>query len=154
PGAARTAAPARQGQADLQGRVWVTRHGVHVDRIACAWLIRRFINPGARFKFVPPRGYVPEPGELRFDMFAAEFTHEGDRCSFEVLLDRGGIEEPGLREIGEIVHDIDLKDGKFAREEAASLKMLITGICADTHDDEERLQRGARLFDDLLTVFS
>src|SRR5262249_7751753 len=152
PGAAQTTSSARQGLADLQGRTWVTRQGVHVDRIACAWLIRRFIDPGARFKFVPPRGYVPEPGELRFDMFAAEFTHEGERCSFEVLLGRCGIEAPGLREIGEIVHDIDLKDAKFGREEAAGLRMLITGICADTGDDEERLARGGQLFDDLLTV--
>jgi hypothetical protein len=118
-----------------------------------AWLIRRFIDPEAQFKFVPPRGYEPEPGELRFDMFAAEFTHEGDRCSFEVLLARSGLKEPGLGEIGEIVHDIDVKDGKFGREEAAGLKMLITGICADTTEDEERLSRGARLFDDLFAVF-
>ena len=68
------------------GRTWVTRPGVHVDRIASAWLIRRFIDPEARFKFVPGKGYEPEPGEIRFDMFEAEFTHEGDRCTFEVLL--------------------------------------------------------------------
>ena len=64
----------------------MTRQGVHVDRIASAWLIRRFIDPEARFKFVPAKGYAPQPGELRFDMFEAEFTHEGDRCTFEVLL--------------------------------------------------------------------
>jgi hypothetical protein len=154
PQSSRKTPAASQGPVDLTGRVWVTRQGVHVDRIACAWLIRRFIDPEAEFKFVPPRGYEPEPGELRFDMFAAEFTHEGDRCSFEVLLARSGLKEPGLGEIGEIVHDIDLKDGKFAREEAAGLKMLITGICADTTEDEERLSRGARLFDDLFAVFS
>ena len=74
-----------------RGRTWVTRQGVHVDRIASAWLIRRFIDPEARFKFVPAKGYVPEPGELRFDMFEAEFTHEGDRCTFEVLLERAGL---------------------------------------------------------------
>src|SRR5262249_5968806 len=87
----RTAPAARLEVEDLRGRVWVTRRGVHVDRIACAWLIRRFIDSSARFKFVPPRGYVPEPGELRFDMFEAEFTHEGDRCSFEVLIGRLGL---------------------------------------------------------------
>jgi hypothetical protein len=101
---------------DLKGRVWVTRQGVHVDRIASAWLIRRFIDPDARFKFVPAKGYVPEPGELRFDMFEAEFTHEGDRCTFEVLLARTGQRDPALAAIGEIVHDIDLKDAKFGRE--------------------------------------
>src|SRR5262249_41383730 len=76
----------RQDLDELRGRVWVTRHGVHVDRIACAWLIRRFIDPSARFKFVPPRGYVPERGELRFDMLQAEFMHEGDRCRFGGLV--------------------------------------------------------------------
>src|SRR5262249_46569103 len=65
----------------VQGRVWVTRRGIHVDRMASAWLIRRFIDKDARFKFVPGKGYRPEPGELRFDMFEAEFTHEGDRCT-------------------------------------------------------------------------
>ena len=92
---------------ELKGRTWVTRRGMFVDRIGSAWLIRRFIDPDARFKFVPAKGYAPEAGELRFDMFEAEFTHEGDRCTFEVLLSRGGLErDPGLAAIGEIVHDI------------------------------------------------
>jgi hypothetical protein len=106
------------GLADLKERTWVTRQGVHVDRIACAWLIRRFIDRNARFKFVSGKDYVPSPGELRFDMFEAEFTHEGDRCSFEVLLGRAGLTDPALEAIAEIVHDIDLKDSKFGREEA------------------------------------
>jgi len=146
-------APAPARPQDLTGRVWVTRQGVHVDRIACAWLVRRFIDAGARFKFVPPRGYVPETGELRFDMFEAEFTHQGDRCSFEVLLAHCGIEDPALEAIAEIVHDIDLKDGKFGREEASGVKMLIAGICADNADDEDRLRRGGALFDDLYSIF-
>jgi len=141
------------GIARLKGRVWVTRKGVHVDRIACAWLIRRFIDPGASFKFVLPKGYVPDPNELRFDMYDAEFTHEGDRCSFEVLLTRTGLHDPALAAIAEIVHDIDLKDEKFGREEAPGIKMLINGICTDTHNDDERLIRGAALFDDLYAVF-
>ena len=141
------------GFEDLKGRAWVTRQGVHVDRIACAWVIRRFIDERATFKFVPPRGYTPEPGELRFDMFEAEFTHEGDRCSFEVLLARSGLDDPALTAIAEIVHDIDLKDGKFGREEASGIKMLIAGICADTRDDDQRLARGAAIFDDLYAVF-
>jgi hypothetical protein len=143
----------KSGIEGLQGRVWVTRTGVHVDRIACAWMIRKFIDPDAGFKFVPPKGYVPEKNELRFDMFDAEFTHEGDRCSFEVLLERAGLKEPALNSIAEIVHDIDLKDGKFGREEAAGVKTLINGICTATHDDEERIRRGSVLFDDLFTVF-
>ena len=116
------------GDDDDEDREDLTRHGVHVDRIACAWLVRRFIDPAARFKFVPPRGYVPEEGELRFDMFQAEFTHQGDSCSFEVLLARTGLRDPGLQVIAEIVHDIDLKDAKFGREETAGIKSLIAGV--------------------------
>ncbi|HYZ32666.1 MAG TPA: chromate resistance protein ChrB domain-containing protein, partial [Crenalkalicoccus sp.] len=96
-------------QEALKGRVWVTRQGVYVDRIASAWLIRRFIDPDARFKFVPAKGYLPEPGELRFDMYEGEYTHEGDHCTSEVLLSRASLDDPALTAIGEIVHDIDLK---------------------------------------------
>jgi hypothetical protein len=137
----------------LERRVWVTRAGVHVDRIASAWLIRRFIDPEPRFKFVPPKGYVPEPGELRFDMVEAEFTHEGDRCTFEVLLARAGLHEPALRALAEIVHDIDLKDAKFARAEADGIRTLIDGIGAATGDDDERLARGGTVFEDLYSHF-
>jgi hypothetical protein len=135
------------------GRTWVTRRGVHVDRIASAWLIRRFIDPEARFKFVADKGYVPEPSEIRFDMFEAEYTHEGDHCTFEVLLARLCQPEPALQAIAEIVHDIDLKDGKFGREEAAGIKTLIAGIAAATDDDRQRLDRGATVFEDLYKYF-
>ncbi|HEV2124377.1 MAG TPA: chromate resistance protein ChrB domain-containing protein, partial [Chloroflexota bacterium] len=90
---------------DLQGKVWVTRHGVHVDRMASAWLIRRFIDPTACFRFVDPDGYHPAPGEVRFDMYEAEFTHEGDLCTFEVLCSLAAPEDAGLRAVAEIVHD-------------------------------------------------
>jgi len=138
---------------DLTGRVWVTRQGVHVDRIACSWLIRKFIDPMARIKFILPREYRHTPGELRFDMFEGEFTHEGDRCSFEVLAARAGLDDPALTTIGEIVHDIDLKDDKFGREETAGVKALINSICSGTHDDEQRIARGGAILDDLFTGF-
>jgi hypothetical protein len=135
------------------GRTWVTRRGVHVDRIASAWLICRFIDPEARFKFVADKGYVPKLGEIRFDMFEAEYTHEGDHCTFEVLLTRLCQPEPALQAIAEIVHDIDLKDGKFGREEAAGIKTLIAGIAVATDDDDRRLERGATVFEDLYKYF-
>jgi hypothetical protein len=137
----------------LKGRIWVTRRGVYVDRIASAWLIRRFIDPDARFKFVSAKGYEPEPGELRFDMYEGEFTHEGDRCTFEVLLARAGLSDAALTAIGEIVHDIDLKDAKFAREDASGIARVMDGIAAANKDDERRLQRGAAVLDDLYEVF-
>jgi hypothetical protein len=139
---------------DYRKRVWVTRKGIHIDRVASAWLIRRFIDADAKFKFVPARGYRPEKGEIRFDMFDAEFTHEGDRCTFEVLVGRLVPREAALRPIAEIIHDIDLKDGKFDRSEAAGIDALTTGICRRYKDDDERLQRGSAIFDDLFESFS
>jgi hypothetical protein len=135
------------------GHVWVTRRGVHVDRIGSAWLIRHFIDPDASFKFVPAKGYKPRPGELRFDMFEAEFTHEGDQCTFEVLLRRSGLDEPALMAISEIVHDIDLKDGKFARVEAGGIAALIDSLAQADISDQERVERGAQLFDNLYDLF-
>jgi hypothetical protein len=135
-------------------RTWVTRAGIHVDRIASAWLIRRFIDPDARFKFVPPKGYEPHKGELRFDMFEAEFSHEGDACTFEVLCSRLQLGAPGLRAVAEVVHDIDLKDGKYLRPETDGVAALIAGLALVERDDEGRLERGGRLFDQLLAFFA
>jgi hypothetical protein len=137
----------------LHNRTWVTRQGVYVDRIASAWLIRRFIDPEAQFKFVTGKGYRPDEGELRFDMFEAEFTHEGDKCTFEVLLERGALKEPALRAIAEIIHDIDLKDNKFGRTEVAGIRTLIEGISVATNDDSERIARGSEVFNDLYEYF-
>jgi hypothetical protein len=137
----------------LRNRTWVTREGVYIDRIASAWLIRRFIDPEARFKFVSGKGYRPKEGELRFDMFEAEFTHEGDKCTFEVLLDRCGLKDAALRAIAEIIHDIDLKDGKFGRTEVAGMRTLVEGIAAATGDDAQRVARGSEVFNDLYEYF-
>jgi hypothetical protein len=138
---------------DLRGKTWVTRKGIHVDRMASAWLIRRFIDSGAHFKFVPPKGYKPVSGELRFDMFEAEFTHEGDRCTLEVLIERIGLNDPAVVPIAEIVHDIDLKDAKFGRPETPGIERLIAGICMGQKDDETRLVRGEAVFNDLYEYF-
>ena len=136
------------------GRTWVTRVGIHVDRIASAWLIRRFIDKQAGFKFVPANGYAPAAGELRFDMFEAEFSHVGDLCTFETLCVRMALKEPGLTALAEIVHDIDLKDGKFARPETEGVAAQIAGIALLHRTDEERLSRGSELFDQLLAYFA
>jgi hypothetical protein len=143
----------QESSAELVGKTWVTRSGVHVDRIACAWLIRRFIDPDARFKFVSAKDHEPSSGELRFDMFKAEFTHVGDMCSFEVLLKRIALNDPALRAIAEIVHDIDLKDSKFGREQVAGIAHVIAGICASQKDDLARIARGSALFDDAYEYF-
>ena len=134
---------------ELKDKTWVTRKGIYVDRIASAWFVRRFVDSGARFKFVPAKGYKPLPGEIRFDMFEAEFTHEGDRCTLEILIERTGINDPALLRIAEIVHDIDLKDQKFGRQETAGIEQVIAGIAMAHKDDETRLARGSAVFDDL-----
>ena len=148
-----TAQSAARPPEALRNRTWVTRRGVYVDRIASAWLIRRFIDPEARFKFVSGKGYRPSEGELRFDMFEAEFTHEGDKCTFEVLLEHGAPKDPALRAIAEIIHDIDLKDNKFGRTEVSGIRTLIEGISVGTNDDSERIARGSEVFNDLYEYF-
>ena len=135
------------------GATWVTRTGIHVDRMASAWLIRRFVDPKARFRFVAGRGYRHEPGELRFDMFDGEFTHQGDLCSFEVLLARFEIADPALRAIAEIVHDIDLKDEKYGRPDNAGFEHLVNGIALAHPEDEVRLERASAVLDDLYEYF-
>lgn len=138
---------------DPVGRTWVTRRGVQVDRIASAWLIRRFIDPKARFRFVDPHEEAPRPGELRFDMVGGDFTHEDDRCTFEALVRRAGLKNAALARVAEIVHDIDIKDGKFERPEAPGVERLLQGILAAHAEDDERLARGFALLDDLYGSF-
>jgi len=148
--------PAREPDAgDLRGRTWVTRAGVFVDRIASAWLIRRFVDPEARFRFTGDARYRPAAGEVRFDMYPAEFTHQGDRCTFEVLLERLGLEDdPALAAVGQVVHDIDLKDGKFGRPETPGVELLLAGIARAEPDDMRRIERGGALFDTLYASFT
>jgi hypothetical protein len=129
--------------------IWVTRRGIKVDRMASAWLVRRFIEPQASFRFVDPDSYTHQGGELRFDMFEGEYTHQGQLCTFEVLLASREIDDPALRTIAGIVHDIDLKEQKFEHPETAGVSRLISGICARTPSDETRLELGMALFDSL-----
>ena len=136
---------------EVQGRTWVTRTGVHVDRISSAWLIGRFIDREARFRFAPPKGFRPEAGELRFDMFEGEFTHDGDRCTFETLCRHFALRDRALSAIAEMVHDIDCKDDKFGRAETAGFRLVIDSIVRAHADDETRLARGAAVLDDLYT---
>ena len=136
------------------GRTWVTRRDVFVDRIASAWLIGAFIDPNAEFTFVSGPAYRPAPGELGFDMFEAEYTHVGDRCTFETLVERFGLQsDTALRSIAEVVHDIDIKDAKFARPEASGVGQLLSGIVRSTPEDAERLAKGAALFTSLYESF-
>ena len=137
--------------ANYQRRRWVTRKNIHIDRLASAWLIKQFIDKQPRFYFVPEGEALDHA--IPFDMFGAEFTHHGEDCTFETMIKRfrlGHIK--GLRELGEIVHDIDLKEDRFHRLEAAGLKMMIDGLCESIPDDRKRLQQAGAIFDGLFAV--
>jgi len=154
PSGPRSRQPAERGTGRRKtGRIWVTRRGVHVDRIASAWLIRRFIDAKARFRFVDEDAYQPKADEVRFDMFEAEYTHEGDRCTFETLMARFHLTQPGLEAVAEMVHDIDLADAKFARPETPGFERLIDGITRTYAGDDERVAQGATLLDNFLQSF-
>lgn len=150
-----SASPARPVTASdhPRGTTWVTRRHIKVDRLASAWLIRRFIDPAARFAFVDPASYRHTAGELRFDMFEGEFSHEGERCTFETLLARFALDEPALRRVGEVVHDLDCKEDRYGHPEGAGVAALVQGIAAAHPEDEERLQAGLSLFEALYQSF-
>jgi hypothetical protein len=86
-------------------------------------------------------------------MFEAEFTHEGDRCTLEVLIGRSGLRDSALIPIAEIVHDIDLKDAKFQRPETIGIERLVTGIAMANKDDEVRLEQACAIFENLYEYF-
>jgi hypothetical protein len=136
-----------------RGATWVTRTGVMVDRIASAWLIRRFIDPGAAFRFVSARGDRLAPGDIPFDMAGAEFTHRNGNCTFEVLLEHFRLRDSGLRPIAEIVHDLDLEDAKFGRPEAAGVDRMILGLAIAKQSDPARLAQGGAMFENLYESF-
>ena len=143
----------KQPHPELVGRTWVTRRGIQVDRIASAWLIRRFVDKDARFRFIDVHEEQARTGELTFDMVGADFTHEEDRCTFETLIRRTGLKEAALARVAEIIHDIDIKDGKFGRPEARGVEQLVLGLLAAHSEDERRLDRGFAMLDDLYRSF-
>jgi hypothetical protein len=138
---------------EYQNRRWMTRRNLHIDRLASAWLISQFIDKKPRFYFVDD-GQTVE-GALPFDMFGAEFTHHGEDCSFETMLKRFGLTDiRGLRELAEIVHDIDLKDDKFNRLEAPGLRAIIDGLSETLRDDRKLLQQSSIVFDGLFALLA
>ncbi len=132
------------------GSVWVTRPRPHIDRIASAWLIKRFVDPQARFAFAEAEDAAKKG--IPYDILGAEFGHHGDDCTFETLVKRFGLKDRRLRTIAEIVHEADLADAKFTRAESAGIDLALHGIAAATHDDHELLERGMTMFDGLYDV--
>jgi hypothetical protein len=137
--------------ADYQGRRWVTRRNMHIDRLASAWLIKHFIDKRPRFYFVA-EGETVE-GAIPFDMFGAEFSHHGEDCTFETMLKQFGLNDnQGLRAVGQIVHDIDLRDDKFQRLEANGLNAIINGLSETLRDDRKLLQQTSIILEGLLAL--
>jgi hypothetical protein len=146
-----------QGASDVDAqhyanRLWVTRPRPGVDRMASAWLIKRFVDPRARFAFVADRESVP-PDAVPFDMFGVEFSHQGDGCTFETLCTVFAIQEPAVARIAAIVHDLDLKDGRFAAQEAPTVGIVIEGLQLSVSEDDALLDQGMALFESLYRAF-
>jgi hypothetical protein len=138
--------------ASFQGRLWTTRPRPGVDRMASAWLIRRFIDRQARFGFAADRESVPDRS-VPFDMFGVEFSHQGDGCTFETLCSVFALDHPALPRIAGIVHDLDLKDGRFGAPECSTVGAMIEGLQLAYHDDEALLAQGMTLFESLFRAF-
>src|SRR5437899_6491745 len=145
----RAHAPASRHRASLppRGSTWVTRPRPHIDRIASAWLIRRFYDADAKFAFADALDAARKG--IPFDVLGAEFGHHGEDCTFETLIERFRVKDRRAKVIAEIVHEADLQDGKFARGEAQGIDLAVSGLVAATPDDHELLERGMTLFDGL-----
>ena len=129
---------------------WVTRRNAHVDRTACPWLIRRFIDPAAEFAFVPADTDPATIAGHTFDMRGGEYGHEDAKCTFEVMVERHGLQtDPGLAELGRIIRDADVPPSRSRRAEGPGLDALIRGFQLSTPDDHEKLRLTAPVYDAL-----
>jgi len=137
---------------DFLDKKWATRKDIFIDRIASAWLIRRFIDSKARFIF-SPKGEKTK-GAIPFDMYGSEFTHHGEDCTFETIMKAFDLKDTALQSIAEIVHDIDLKDNKYGRKEAEGLAQIVTGLSQKLKDDNKLLEKGLEIFDALYQYYS
>jgi hypothetical protein len=149
----RTTPHPRLARRDFKRRTWVTRARPGVDRMASAWLIQRFIAPDARFSFVPPTATV-RGGQVPFDMPDVEFGHHGTHCTFETLAHRFGITDPAVVALSHLVHDLDLKETRYAMPESAAVSRIVDGLRGACADDHELLQRGIVVMDALYRSFA
>jgi hypothetical protein len=134
----------------LRGRRWVTRPRPHIDRIASAWLIKRFIDPTAEFVFAPPAEFPKDA--IPFDAPGAELSHQGEDCTFETLVKTARLRDRRLARLAAIVHEADLRDGKYPHEEARGIDVAIRALLAASPDDHQVLANGMTLFEGLYTT--
>lgn len=140
-------------QADFRRRTWVTRCRPGIDRMASAWLIRRFIAPDARFAFVESPSAV-KPAEIPFDMADVDFGHQGAHCTFETFMERFGIRDPAVLSLSRVVHDLDLKEAKFGMPEGPAVARLVDGLRETYADDAQLLEQGVVMIEALYRSFS
>lgn len=145
--AARGKASAKLSPKKFRSRTWLTRPRPQIDRVGSAWLIKRFIDPQARFIF----GSEParHPGAIPYDMFEVEFSHHGEDCTFETLVKRFGLTDKAVLRIAEMVHDTDLEDGKFQTTECVGIDRMLKGWAKSGRSDDELLARGSECFEAL-----
>ena len=136
----------------LRRRRWVTRPRPHIDRIASAWLIRRFIDPEAEFVFAPPAEFPA--AAIPFDAPGVELGHHGEDCTFETLIKRARLKDRRLVRLAEIVHEADLRDGKYPHEEARGIDVAIRAFLAASDDDQQVLAQGMALCEGLYATTS
>lgn len=148
----RSKAQANLESRDFRGRVWLTRPRPEIDRVGSAWLIRKFIDPKAKFVFESKR--PPNRRVLTFDMLDGDFSHDGDDCTFETLIRRFGIQVKAARRIAEMIHDADLDDDKFQRNECIGIDRILKGWAKQGLADKEILRRGFECFDALYTFLN
>ena len=133
---------------DYQGTTWVTRRKPFVDRMASAWLIKRFIDEKAVFDFADEKDMdMISKGSVAFDVRAGEFTHAGDMCTFEMLIKVFNLKDKTLKRMAEIVHDLDMKDEKYKAIEAKGLEEILIGIRKTAKDDRDALEKGMQVFE-------
>ncbi|MDP9318188.1 MAG: chromate resistance protein [Actinomycetota bacterium] len=130
---------------------WATRAVIHVDRSACAWLLRRFVDPDASFVFVTDPSEVPVDA-TPFDMPRVELSHHHGDCSFETILRRYELTDPVLWRIGEVVHEADIDDERFDAPEAIGLDSIMRGLSMTCTDDEVVVLAG-KIFDGLYEFY-
>ena len=133
--------------AKLRGRRWVTRPRPHIDRIASAWLIKRFIDADAEFVFAPPAEFPKDA--IPFDAPGVELSHRGEDCTFETLVKRARLRDRRLVRLSEVVHEADLRDGKFPHEEARGIDVAVRALLAASPDDHQVLAQGMALMEGL-----
>jgi hypothetical protein len=148
PDTGKPASLARKDPKAYRRKVWVTRKRPFIDRMASAWLIRRFVDTEAKFRFIDEKdlGKIPS-GEIPFDMQSGDFTHHGDLCTFEVMMRSFGIKDKAVRKIAEIVHDLDLKDDRYGNAAGSGIEEVLTGIRKTAKDDAEMLEKGIAVFE-------